>query len=192
MKQRSFWSKPIANTILLSSAWIMAVSNTQHSIPSRGWRCAIPTTDRMSSTYSLAGGIVDNTPYQAEVDGVPYLPQTECLLHAAWPVDLGQHSISSRGWGWAIHTTDRTSDNLAPLKTRFNHAPACLMCTIHAHEPMNSHWLPPRQYKFNQASSDIFSIFSFCSFFVVTLFNTVMSLRSTVGVQVLLLLIGFI
>ena len=191
----------------------MAVSNTQHSIPSRGWRCAIPTTDRMSSTYSLAGGIVDNTPCQAELDGVPYqqqtdcllpgawpaeadrvpyLQQTECRLPAIWPVDAGQHSISSRVWLWAIPTTDRTSDDLAPLKTSFVHAPACLICTIHAHEPMNSHWLPPRQYKFNQASSDIFSIFSFCSFFVVTLFNTVMSLRSTVGVQVLLLLIGFI
>ena len=112
-----------------------------------------PTTDRMSSTCSLARGCWTT-------------------LH--------------------IKQTDRTSDDLAPLKTSFVHAPACLMCTIHAHEPMNSHWLPPRQYKFNQASSDIFSIFSFCSFFVVTLFNTVMSLRSTVGVQVLLLLIGFI
>ena len=41
----------------------------------------------MSSTYSLAGGIVDNTPYQAEVDGVPYLQQTDCLLPGAWPAE---------------------------------------------------------------------------------------------------------
>ena len=175
MEQRSFWSKPLANTILLSSAWIMAVSNTQHSIPSRGWRCAIPTTDRMSSTYSLAGGIVDNTPYQAEVDGVPYLPQTECLLHAAWPVDLGQHSISSRGWGWAIHTTDRTSDNLAPLKTRFNHAPACLMCTIHARESLLT------GHRWGSINSIRQYFIFFCLLFIFTLFNTVVSLRSTVG-----------
>ena len=41
----------------------------------------------MSSTYSLAGGIVDNTPYQAELDGVPYLQQTDCLLPGAWPAE---------------------------------------------------------------------------------------------------------